>query len=167
MAEAALLDEAIRRGREGPNGGLGRKPVLPPAFKAKKPQASASTLPELQEQLRRKKALLADREVIDELPDKGARIRANIVELEKRIATLQRGSEVLTSTEPLEESMKVLSLGSAKPAAQAASPQSPGSPSNEVALTRIPNPLKGTVPAPNNRQVRRHLTPVKCLQCGV
>lgn len=164
MAEAALLDEAIRRGREGPNGGLGRKPVLPPAFKAKKP-ASPSTLPELQEQLRRKKALLADREVIDELPDKGARIRANIAELEKRIATLQRGSEVPASTEPLEESMKVLSLGSAKPAAQAASSQSPSSPSNDVALTRIPNPLKGSVPAPNHRQVRSIY--VVCSKCGV
>lgn len=155
MAEAQLLDEAIRRGREASNGSMGRRPIVPSSH-PKKPAAAAVTLTEFQEQLRRKRAVLADRSIVDELPDKGARIRASVADLEKRIAALQPGTIASASTDPLEERMKILSLGGSTPtAAPSASQTSPTTPSDEMAVTRIPNPFRGSAPAPPAaRQVR-------------
>src|SRR4051812_7621780 len=116
--EEQLIEDAIRRAREDKTGGLGRKPTVP--FKSRKPEPSnvPATLPELQEQLKRKKALLADRTVVGELPDKGARITGNIAELESRIAALQQSG---ADREELAEKLKVLSLASRATAPQHAS----------------------------------------------
>lgn len=159
--EAALLEDVIRRGREA-NTGIGRRPTVPSSRSKKPQQSSGSSLSELQEQLKRKKALLADKEVIDELPDKGARIRAHIADLENRINALTHGYELTSQTGTLEERLKVMSLDSANMAAPATSSVPSTQPSADVALVHIPNPFKGNIFAPTARTVRYRASNTFC-----